>query len=251
MSSLAVERALILLRRLAQTQKGLSIREASRELGYSPASVQRIITAFKKQDFATQDELTERYHLGPAAIQLGLIISAGIELRETARPAMQILSRGSGETVLLGVSRTHNIQYIDKVLSTQDLRIDAPIGAERPFNCTAAGKVLLAEMPEDRFQQLADDGAFEQATENSITELDALRSELDNVRRQGWAHDNEEYRLSAACVAAPIRDHSGNVVAAVTVTGPASRVERELDRFVSQVKTCGASISSRLGFEAP
>jgi DNA-binding IclR family transcriptional regulator len=247
MSHVAVERALILLRYIVDNPDGLSIREVSRELGYSPATVQKLVTALNTQGYVVQDKLTERYHLGPEAVQLGLAALSRLEVRRIARPHLEALSAEAGETVFLAIARGDHAIYIDKVVSSQPIRMDAPLGVNRPYNCTAVGKVLLAGMSEGDIEQLAKKGMFEQRTEHSIVDLSALKSELEQVRTQGWAHDNEEYAAGVVCVAAPVLDHEGNAIAAVTVSGPADRIGRNVDRFVEQVQASAAEISEEMG----
>ncbi|HIC89965.1 MAG TPA: IclR family transcriptional regulator [Anaerolineae bacterium] len=251
MSHLAVERALILLRYIVDSPDGLSIREASRSLGYSPATVQKLINALKAQGYVVQDKLTGRYHLGVEAVQLGLAALSRLEIRRIAHPHLEALSRETGETAFLGIARDDHAIYIDKVVSTQPVRMDAPLGVNRPYNCTAVGKALLAAMPDEKLEQLAADGAFERRTERSICEVDALRAEIERVRKQGWAQDDEEYIPGVGCIAVPVRDHEGRVIAAVTVSGPASRIKEKLGRIVAQVKARAASISGEMGYRTP
>ena len=247
MSHVAVERALVLLRYIVDNPDGLSIREVSRSLGYSPATVQKLINALNTQGYVVQDKLTERYHLGAEAVQLGLTALSRLEIRRIARPHLEALSSESGETVFLGIARGNHVIYIDKVVSTQPIRMDAPLGVNRPYNCTAVGKVLLAGLPDEELERLAAEGAFEQRTERSISEPDALRVEIEQVRAQGWARDDEEFISGAGCVAAPVCDHEGQVIAALTVTGPATRINERFDQFVAQVKTHAAAISAEMG----
>ena len=134
---------------------------------------------------------------------------------------------------------------------SQPIRMDAPLGVNRPYNCTAVGKVLLADMPEEEFERLAADDAFEQRTERSITEADALRAEIEQARVQGWARDDEEYISGVGCVAVPVRDHEGQVIAALTVSGPAARISEKLDRLVAQVKARAVAISEEMGYRSP
>lgn len=248
MSHVAVERALILLRYIVDNADGLSIREASRNLGYSPATVQKLINALKAQGYVVQDPLTERYHLGPEAVQLGLMALSRLELRRVARPHLERLSQESNETVFLAIPRDSHAIYVDKVVSPQEIRTDAPLGVNRPYNCTAVGKVLLAGMSDEQIEQLAAQGAFERWTANSITDLETLRAEIEKVRALGWARDNEEYIVGAGCVAAPIRDYSGKVIAALTISGPIARLNEQLDRHVALVKAAAAAISAEMGY---
>ena len=249
--SLAVERALILLRYIVDHPDGLSIREVSREFGYSPATVQKLINALKQQGYVVQDRLNERYHLGPEAVQLGLTALSRLEVRRIARPHLETLSEVTGETVFLAIARDEHAIYVDKVVSSQLIRMDAPLGVNRPYNCTSVGKVLLAAMPDDKIEQLAASGAFERRTEHSIIELDALRAELERIRQQGWAQDCEEYAYGSACVAAPVLDHEGNVTAALTVSGPIERIKQDFDLMVKRVKASAEAVSRGMGYRPP
>ena len=103
MSHIAVERALVLLRYIVDHPEGLSIREVSREYGYSPATVQKLISALHNQGFIVQDKITERYHLGSEAVQLGLAALSRLEVRRFARPSLEALNAESGETVFLAI----------------------------------------------------------------------------------------------------------------------------------------------------
>ena len=248
MSIMAVERALILLRYITDNEDGLSIRESSRNLGYSPATVQKIIGALKSQGYVVQDELTERYHLGPETVQLGLTALSRLDVRRVARPYLEKLSRESGETVFLAIARGHYAVYVDKVVSDQPIRMDAPIGAIRPYNCTAVGKVLLAGMTAEEIEALYKDGAFEKRTENSILDPDVMQGEVEIVREQGWAGDREEFDNGASCVAAPIYDHEGRIVAALTISGPSTRINQDLDRIIELTKSRTEEVSKEMGY---
>lgn len=247
MSSVAVERALILLRYIIEHEDGLSIREVSRELGYTPATVQKLINALNSQGYVVQDDLTDRYHLGPGAINLGLTALSRFKIRQIARPYMEELCQQSNETVFLAIARGDHAVYVDKVVSDLPIRMDASLGADRPYNCTAVGKVLLADLMEEDIQLLADEGVFEKRTENSIVDVDELLSEIEKIREQGWAIDNREFDISAQCVAAPIYNHDSEIIAAITVSGPTERIKKKEDKLISIVKSTAERISEQLG----
>lgn len=248
MSVIAVERALILLRYIIENEGGLSIREASRNLGYSPATVQKLINALNSQGYVVQDEHTERYHLGPEAVQLGLTALSRLEVRRVAHPHLEALSDATQETVFLAISRGSYAVYVDKVVSSQTIRMDAAIGEDRPYNCTAIGKVLLAGMPDEDIDRLAAAGVFDKHTENSIVDADELLEELGSVRQDGYALDREEYAYGASCVAVPIYNYDGETIAAVTVSGPKDRMIDEQDTIVNQLKLHAAKISAEMGY---
>ena len=212
MSVIAVERAVILLRYIINNQDGLSIREASRDLGYNPATVQKLINALNSQGYVVQDELTERYHLGPEAVQLGLTALSRLEVRRAARPYLETISRESNETVFLAIRRGNYVVYVDKVVSDQPIRMDAPLGEDRPCNCTAVGKVLSVPLSKDQIKGLEREGGLVKRTSNSIVEVDEFIEELALVSSRGWATDNEEFSYGVGCAAVPVYNHEEEII---------------------------------------
>ena len=248
MSHIAVERALVLLRYIVDHPEGLSIREVSREYGYSPATVQKLVSALHTQGFIVQDKITERYHLGSEAVQLGLAALSRLEVRQLARPSLENLSTETGETVFLAIERGDCVIYIDKVVSDRLIRMDATLGVGRPYNCTSVGKVLLSGMPNEKLVELAASNSFEHRTENSIIELENLQIEIDKVRERGWAVDKEEYAIGAYCIGAPIYNHEGKIIAALTVSGPTERIKERLDDNVPRVLENAKKVSEAMGY---
>jgi DNA-binding IclR family transcriptional regulator len=249
MSTIAVQRALIILQYIASSSDGVGVRELARALGYSPAAVQKILEALVSKEFAQQDPLTKQYYLGPGALQVGLAGLTKLELGEVARPILRRLAEVSGETALLGIRHGDEVVYIDKALSPAEIRLDAPLGVPRPFNCTAIGKVLLSYLPEGELERLAQAGAFVQATPHSVVGVNRLRSEIVRVRERGFAIDREEFSLGAMCLAAPVRNHNQIVVAAIAVAGPVQRVEIAEKELARQVITCTNDVSTGLGYQ--
>ena len=243
-----VERALVLLKDIALAPDGAGVRDLARSRGYSPSVVAKSLQALLSQGFVEQDPTTRRYRVGPVTLQVGLASLARLDLRRAARPHLESLAAESGETALLGVRSGDVAIYIDKVLVPTEIRVDAPLGAPRPFNCTAVGKVLLAHLAEGEFSRLAASGAFVAATAHSVIDSTALRLELANIRERGVAMDHEEFIAGVTCVAAPVRNHDAEVVAAVTAAGPIQRVSVVQARIAQQVFACAKSISAALGY---
>ena len=247
-TSLSVERSLIILRLLSRTDQGMGIRELSRELGISPAGVQKIMNALHIQGFVAQNEGDKRYTLGPDVLQIGLAMLSRLEVRRVARPFLVSLAEATGETAILGIRDSDDVFYIDKVLPDTDIRMDAPLGSTRPYNCTAVGKTILAHLPADDVKRFVAADRLVQATPNSITDPVRLTHELESIRQQGYALDREEFKPGIYCVAAPIHDHDSQLVAAITVVGPAGRILANLDHIIEQVVTNGQKISTQLGY---
>ena len=246
----SVERTLIILNLLAENVEGLGTREISHRLGYSAGSVQKILNTLRVQDFIVKRPDTDQYVFGPAAMRLAHFIMAQTNLWAIARPFMDELAEETGETIFLGTRDGSVCNYVDKIVSKHIIRMDAPLGS-RPLNCTAMGKVLLAfdtDVTEDTVVHLAQSGAFESPTERSITDPGEFYHELLQVREMGYAFDLREYNPSAACVAAAILDRTGKPVAAISVTGPAERIEQQQAELGSLVQKVGERLSKSLGF---
>ena len=247
MSSVAGERTLVLLRYIIENEDGLSIREASRALGYSPATVQKLIGSLHEQRFVVKDDITDRYQLGPEAVRLGFAALARLDIRRVARPHLEVLSEETGETIFLAIRRGNHAVYIDKVVSKHPIRMDASLGMDRPYNCTAVGKVLLIGMASEDIDRMAKEGCFEARTPNSIIEPTHIKAEIENIRRQGWAEDKEEFVIGAHCIAAAVFNFNGEVEAAITVSGPTERVRANLNSIIDQVKASAQEISREIG----
>ncbi|MBC7812505.1 MAG: IclR family transcriptional regulator [Burkholderiales bacterium] len=232
---------------MAISPNGIGVREVARSLSYNPAVVQKSMQALVAQGFAQQDPITQHYHLGPAALQVGLAGLAKLELFRVAHPFMQALADNSGETALLGIRHGDIVMYIDKALSNAEIRLDVPVGATRPLNCTAIGKILLAELPDEEIDRLSQAGAFTQASLHSVTDAERIKREMIEVRERGMAADREEFTLGAMCLAAPIRNHEGRVVAAIAIAGPTQRVDSAKDQLATQVLACADNITTALG----
>jgi DNA-binding IclR family transcriptional regulator len=246
----AVERALIILKQIAFSETGVGVREIARGMGISPSVAQKSIQALVAQGFARQNPETQLYELGSMAIQVGLAGLLRLEVRQVARPYLQQLTDVTGESSFLGVPQGDGAVYIDKVLSQTELRMDVSLGSWRPLNCTAVGKVLLAHLPEARLIQLAE-GAFRYPTPNSIRDLRVIEEQMAIIRERGIAVDRGEYVLEAMCLAAPVRNHEGNVIASVVASGPMQRMEPCAEDIAREVKSCGDAISRAMGYVAP
>jgi DNA-binding IclR family transcriptional regulator len=158
------------------------------------------------------------------------------------------LTNKTEETTFLAVRDEYRAVYIDLVKSFHPIRMDAEIGSQRPLNCTAVGKILLAYGPPQVIYEASEAGAFVKSTKNSITDPKTLEKALEGVREKGYAIDEEEYNAEAICVAAPIFGPAGQVHAAVTASGPSTRMRPRFDDIIDLVKDCASEISIKMGY---
>ncbi|HWN35758.1 MAG TPA: IclR family transcriptional regulator [Pseudonocardia sp.] len=193
--------------------------ELASTLGVHKTTVLRLLRTLADEHFVFRDS-SHRYHLGARIHELS---SRGLDQREVrgiAAPHLAAFNRENRHTTHLSELIGAEIVYIDKLESFDHVRMASRIGLRAPVHSTAAGKVLVADLPEAELVDLLTSVSFAPATENTITDAAAFRVELGTVRAQGWGHDREENERSVNCIAAPVRDASGRAVAAVSVSVP-------------------------------
>jgi DNA-binding IclR family transcriptional regulator len=247
---LAVERALVLLKHLAEADEDVGVRDLGRELGYSPAVTQKLLNTLRAHNFVEQNEQTDRYRLGAGVLQLGLGMMARLDLVNVAQGEMESLTAETGETTFLAIRNDLHAVYVDKVMSPHAIRMDAEIGARRPLNCTAVGKILLAWADGDLVRRLDEEGLLEKRTPYSITSREQLQAELETVRHQGYAIDRQEYVADAMCVAAPIFNRERQLVGSITTSGPSFRIKDRIEEVAALVMAKADKISDALGYRA-
>jgi IclR family KDG regulon transcriptional repressor len=246
-STLAVERALIILKHVASSHEGLGVREIAKKFGYSPSVAQKILQALVAHDFVLQDSNSQVYQLGPAALQVGLSGLSGMEIRKVTKPFLQKLAEKSGETALLGVKTNEGVIYIEKSLSPNAIRMDPPIGAFRPFNSTAIGKCMLAGKSDEEIEKLFKGNYFVKSTLHSLVDPEEIKKEIQIVREKGYALDREEYEEGAMCVGAPIKNFENHIIAAIAIAGPTTRMIHNADKLIENVLNYAKQISMAFG----
>jgi IclR family transcriptional regulator, KDG regulon repressor len=248
----ALQRGLDLLKLFAAAENGLSA-TAIAKLSHLPVStVHRFLMNLETSGFLSSDSAGV-YHLGIACVTLGHAARGKMDVRRVSLPYLQELNRQTRETVHLTVRSALSAVYVEKIDSLEPLRIHSRIGASVPLHCTAVGKVLLAYLPVAEQTATLDEMVLRRFTENTVSNLQELRTQLVRVCKDGFACDLEEHEAHIRCVAAPIRDHSGAVNASLSITGPAVRMAAaRMRQIASLIREAGKKISVELGYvEAP
>jgi DNA-binding IclR family transcriptional regulator len=173
-----------------------------------------------------------------------------MDLRRVVHPALERLAQTMGETANLVMMDQGEAVYLDKAESAQSLRFFSRIGHRAPLYCTAVGKVLLAWLPPEEQEEVLGRLTLAPLTRNTITEMDGLRRELQRVAAQGYAVDREECEEGASCLAVPLRDHSGLVVAALGISAPTLRLtEAKREQLTLLLLEEGRVLSQELGYQ--
>jgi IclR family transcriptional regulator, KDG regulon repressor len=239
----SLARGLRILDLLGQSQDGMSITELAEILSVDKGSASRLVSTLAHYGYTEKDENTRRYHVGPQVVSLSRSVLTRLPLREAAKPFLRELMERTGECAHLAVAAQGKVLYIDQVESPATLRVNAQVGTMNPLHCTALGKVLLAFGDVDMPTRL------EAFTAHTITDLEKLRSHLDEIRRQGYAVDDEEFDLGVRCIAVPVFDFRGKAIGTIGVSGPATRISQtRLPELAAIVVETGKALSARLTF---
>lgn len=225
-----------------------ALSELARGLQLSRSTVHGILATMRRRGLVSQDPLG-RYVLGLKLFEWGNLAVARLDLRAVAAPVLQHLVEQFQETVHLVVGDGPDVVYIDKRESLQSIRIASQVGWRLPAHCTGVGKALLAARPEPELDQLLDSLELQPLTANTITDRQRLRAHLREVAQRGYALDDEEIVVGLRCVAAPLRDHTGAAIAALSVSGPTVRMTlSRLEEIAPAVVAAAAEISRQLGY---
>lgn len=243
-------KALLLLKLFSPRHATWMFDEMVAALGFHKSSVQRIVATLEEHGFLSKVQPRKSvYRLGPEVIFLGNLAEMNLDLRSIARPVMVELVKRVKETCYLCVADRHQCLYVEKVECSQPVRIINAVGQRNPMHCTGVGKALLCGMDPDEVDQVIAARGLEAYTPKTITRRKLLMQELKAVRRNGVAFDNEELDLGIKCVAAPIKNTSGRVVASLSLSGPAQRFTPDaVQRLAEEVQASAGEISRFLGF---
>jgi DNA-binding IclR family transcriptional regulator len=223
----SVEKTLQIIEVLAGEREPLRLAEISKRVEMPASTVLRMINTLVEHGYAYQDAQSLRYGLTLRFTQIGHMISSQLRIRDVVHPFLMDLSRLTGESTCLAIEEDMEVIYIDVVDGTDGmLKIMQRIGKRAPLHSTGVGKLMLTKYSPEKLNQLAQAKGLAVLTPHTLTSVQDLARELNTVEKQGYAVDDEECELGARCVAAPILDFENLIVAAISVSGPVSRITR-------------------------
>ncbi|UCF91812.1 MAG: IclR family transcriptional regulator [Desulfobacterales bacterium] len=225
----------------------LSVTKVAEHLGLNRTGSHRFLATLRELGYVEKNQ-DSRYQLTFKILELGMKTANRFEIRREARPYMQELSLAFRETINLGFRDGLEILHLDKIESLEILRMDSPVGSRAPAYCTALGKASLAFLPQNELDVLLNGVKLKPHGPNTITSKKKLRQELERIRNQGYAIDDEELAFGLRCVAAPIFDHTGLPRYSISVAGPAMRLtEKRMQQIQKAVKKVCGKLSQRWG----
>jgi DNA-binding IclR family transcriptional regulator len=244
----SVANAIRLTKAFSESEYEMGISALAARLGLAKSTVHRLATTLVEYDILEQNRETGKYRLGLALFELGTLVRRKMDAASASHNEITALAESTGETVQLALLDHLSVLYIRIRESKQAVRMSSSLGSRAPAHCTSVGKALLAHQPPELVNQVVENG-LKRYTINTITEPAALMEELASVRAKGYAVDDEEIEVGLRCVAAPIRDHSGHVVAAISVAAPVQRMtKKNIQSTVPGVVAAAEAISRRLGY---
>lgn len=230
--------------------RGLTLTEVARAMGTRPGSIYPIVHTLQRFGYLDRDPETKRYRLGLKILAQANHILASLDIREQAKPVLRRLARALEANTHLAILYEDDVLYLDREEAAPSMVIPSVIGRRVPPHCTALGKVLLAHNS-DVAERVLGRGKLPALTPNTVTEPTTIRQELERVRQRGFAVDWEEFHEGNVCVAAPVRNYRGRVVAAISVSLMKSRLARDpLEQFACAVVQGAQDISAAMGYEA-
>lgn len=242
----SVANAARLLKQFTRGETDLGVTELAHRLRLGKSTVHRLLTTLQEEQFIEQDRESGRYRLGLAVFELGGAASAPTDLHQAVLMPMASLRVRTGETVHVAVLDGREVVYVERLESPHTLRLFLEVGRRNEAHATATGKCLLAHLPEAQLERLLRGWQLPAKTDYTITDPARLRTELQQIRAQGYARNMHESEVGIVSIAAPIRQPTGHVIAALGVAGPATRLEPMLGQVVHAVVEAAAATSHRI-----
>jgi len=243
-----ISKVLRILEALQGSSAGLGLKAICDRTGIHKSTAHRFLKHLERERYLIRTE-AGAYLIGPRLSQLSARGNQEATLQAVARPILWELWKSTQETVNLAVLDQRTALYVDVIESPHEFRLSSRVGTRRSVHVTALGKALVAFLPRETQETILDSIAFQAATPRTIGNLVQFRQELEKVRREGYAVDDEEAVQGARCVSAPILNSAGEPIAAVSVSGPVTRVSPNLvNALAGAVTSAAGAISAAMGF---
>src|SRR5690625_253937 len=214
-----------ILESVAEHEGGLGVTELANKLDISKSTIYRFVATLEEEGYLKKNESTQQYQFGLGMFELASKVVNQKNWISDIHPYLVDLKDKVQETVHLGVEDNGEVVYIDKVDCDRSVRMYSKVGRRSPLYCTGIGKAILAHLSEEQKVQISQQFEFHPYTDHTITNVDDLQMELKKIRAQGYSFDMEEHELGVKCTAAPIFNYKGDVIGAISIAGPSSRID--------------------------
>jgi len=247
----SLDKGLKLLVDISNYETGTTITALDRKFRFGKSTIHRLLTTFKASDFIRHDIGNGRYMLGYKIFEMSHKFEQNTFLVMAGKRYLKDITRITQETTNLGVLDGRDVIYLAKEESFQQLRTSAPVGSRVPAPCTALGKSLLSDLSDKELDELYPSSKnLPKMTVRSIVNIRFLKRELQKIREEGISYDNEETVMGIRCIGVPIKNFTGKVVAAISISLPAQRADSNLIfKYSNPLKNKGEKLSRELGYK--
>jgi DNA-binding IclR family transcriptional regulator len=245
----ALDRGLDILEAFSLQEFELTIGQISEKAGLPKPTVIRLLSVLTERGYVERIADSGRYRLGVRTLEVSSVFLQTTTVEAEARPIMQQLADATGQTANLGILDRGQVVHIEVVAPDRPVRFWASIGKREDAYVSGLGKVLLSALPAAELDAYLQ-GPFPEVTPHTITDAEVLRLDLEQTAARDYAIDNEESNVGVVCVAAPIRSSTGQVTAAISISGQRAEFDAEghLQTYIVHVQDAAARISARLGW---
>lgn len=244
----ALERGLDILESFSLAAPELSLGELAERTQLPKPTALRLLSVLVQRGYVDWLPVVERYRLGVRTFEAGSVYLQSTSIEAEAEPYMRQLADATGQTANLGILDRGQVVHIQVVAPDRPVRYWATVGKREDAHVSGLGKVLMSGLPEEEREELLRHFHFERRTPRTIVAVDTMRVELDRIQAEGHALDDEESNLGLRCVAAPIRDGRGRIIAAISISGVISEFSDDhLPRLIAATRQAANAVSTRLG----
>ena len=243
----SIDKTLSLLEAISQNARGLSLADIVKSVGIPKTTAFRILEILTAREYVTWNPDNEKYYIGIKALEIGISGLVGQDIVDVSIPYLQELSLADGGTSFLPVYNNGDVVYLYKAEGTSPIQTPARLGSRRPAYCTALGKVILANLPIEETDRIFEK-KLAKFTEKTVVDRIRLYEEFADIRTDGYSVDDEGIEYGLYCLAVPVYNYTGGVIAAISVSGPIKRISESREKVIEELKSVGATISRRLGY---
>lgn len=246
----SVDKVLRIVEYMAEVRTPMKLQELSKEIGFPPSTILRLLTSLIDMGYVYQDRETLKYSLTLKFCKIGDSVKSSLNITEIVHPYLLDISNKSGEVAYFGIEQDMMLVYLDAIggvnMEISNLR---RIGRIAPLYATGIGKALLLNYDDNKLIKLLNSKEVIKFTENTLNTFDELKVELEKIRAQGYAIDNQECEEGIRCISVPIRDYTGQVVGGISISGSINRIVPErYKEFLSILNPVCREVSQKLGY---
>jgi IclR family acetate operon transcriptional repressor len=240
----SVIKAIEVLELISNSPEGLTLTEICRQMNFGTSATYHLLNTLKHCRMIEQDKRSKCYHVGFEVFRIAEQGKRQNLLGNIAKSHLEQLQQIVHETSSLAILDDIDMRCVEQSEAQRELRMFSKPGVSIPFYCTAGGKLLVSLQPRDCWMNYISRVRFEKCTKNTIVSVDDLVSELEITRERGYGIDNEERAEGIVCIAAPVRDHDGEPIAAISISAPAYRMKDRIDEVAGHVIAAGEELSA-------